>query len=284
MKNWFKKQIVTLALAMSNVEKNALGQAGDSLDSMVNHVQNKKHGDVMDSLIKGEINQEVIDTRWRMYKVLGALDKKKLVSIDDGFGGSKNVLVDIEIDLDSISTAHIDNYNLIMFVDNKNLNEELSTTLNNFLTDSGDPNFIKPIIVEREITPSFRIEKYTKYLHVKKSVDTNEYIIEFYISKYPDEYDKKTNFLVSEIKRAMGGRLYNSLSDIRQVGFISNKTVGTLDNLEYTYTIDKFLGIIEHDGNYVFRFKVTPTVNGVSILEKYRSDALDERYNNKDKR
>ena len=56
---WVKKQINILMLALSNVEKNALGQTSPEMASNVNQVQRHKQGMLSDALIRGEITQEV---------------------------------------------------------------------------------------------------------------------------------------------------------------------------------------------------------------------------------
>ncbi len=61
IKSWFNRRIAMMSLAMGNVEKNMLGQTGESLSSDVNQVQRHTQGQLADSLVHGEITQEVID-------------------------------------------------------------------------------------------------------------------------------------------------------------------------------------------------------------------------------
>ena len=73
MSNWIKKQITNLAIAMSNVEKNTLGQ-----ESIEGGVETGKHqrlnqNSVMDALLRGEITEEVEKLRWRIYKTSSAM-------------------------------------------------------------------------------------------------------------------------------------------------------------------------------------------------------------------
>jgi hypothetical protein len=107
-------------------------------------------------------------------------------------------------------------------------------------------------------------------------------MLEFYISLYPDEYNKKTKFLISEIKRAKQNPRVSDLLDIESVGFISDKTIGAVDGSEYEYKITKFDKIVEFNGHYVIKFIANVTVNGENIFEKYKLDELEKRYENKE--
>ncbi|NIQ16662.1 MAG: hypothetical protein GTO02_20430, partial [Candidatus Dadabacteria bacterium] len=46
------------------------------------------------------------------------------------------------------------------------------------------------------------IEKYAKKLYVR-DIDGENKLLEFYLSKYEDEFDGKTKLLISEIKKAI---------------------------------------------------------------------------------
>lgn len=60
IKNWITNQIARIMFSVSNVEKNALGQKGESLETDINKHQRLTQGQLADSLINGEITQEVL--------------------------------------------------------------------------------------------------------------------------------------------------------------------------------------------------------------------------------
>ena len=72
--------------------------------------------------------------------------------------------------------------------------------------------------------------------------------------------------------------------EINLVNFITNKTIGVPDNLEYSYQISEFDKIIEFNGNYVIKFKANVVVNGENILLKYKQDVLEHKYKNNAKK
>lgn len=135
----------------------------------------------------------------------------------------------------------------------------------------------KTIYVQRDIKPKFEIEYYSKKLLVR-AINEKEKILEFYLSLYPDEYDRKTRLLISEIKKAIKNPRASDLLDIQKVGFISDKTIGSTDGMEYEYEVKKFDKIVEFNGHYVIKFIAEVTVNGENIFEKYKLDELEKRY------
>ena len=60
LSKWLKNQAAAAYLALSGVEKNALGQNGGTLEQNVNQERRHTQGTVADSLKQGEVTQEVI--------------------------------------------------------------------------------------------------------------------------------------------------------------------------------------------------------------------------------
>ena len=74
LKKWLKQKAAIISLAISNVEKSALNNTGDVLDVTSSHHQRLNQGILADSLINGEITQEVQNLKWRTYKILKATE------------------------------------------------------------------------------------------------------------------------------------------------------------------------------------------------------------------
>jgi hypothetical protein len=128
------------------------------------------------------------------------------------------------------------------------------------------------------------LENHTKKLHVKK-ITHKEFLLEFFISKYPEQFDKNHHFFLSDIKKLIATPTkYNSTVDIKQVSFITNNAVGVPDFLEFEYSVNKFDKIVEFNEFYVVKFIATVTVEAKSIIEKYKNEELEQKYNNKEKR
>jgi hypothetical protein len=85
VKNWVNKKAAIISLALANVEKNAFSQTGESLSNDVNQERRHTQGQLADSLVHGEITQEVINLRWRTYKILKESDGhiSEVIGYDD---------------------------------------------------------------------------------------------------------------------------------------------------------------------------------------------------------
>ena len=141
-----------------------------------------------------------------------------------------------------------------------------------------------PISITREHRPKFNLENHTKKLHIKK-IKHDEFLLEFFISKYPEQFDKKHHFFISDIKKLLAEPTkYNSTVDIKDVSFITNNTVGVPDFLEFEYSVKKFDKIVEFNEFYVVKFIASATIEAHSIIEKYKNEELEQKYNNKEKR
>lgn len=306
--DWVKKQMAAIALATASVEKNALGQQAIELGQGVSQEQRHKQGMLSDALTRGEITQEVKELRWRMYKVLQATDGVNVEITgydDDGFPIVK--VKDARAHpLRNVKVDEIDDCKVEMVVDNSEIfsgtddavDEEVIEGVNDseirdmdgdqtrtigeidgerFMTNVKG---VRPVIVERDIRPKFEIEKYSKKVVIRKFSEEQK-MIEFHLSKYPDEFDRKTRLIVSTLKKGLTNPRIPSL-EISTVGFITNKTMGAKDFLLYKYKVDKVDKIIEFDGHYVVKFLAHPVINGESILEDFREEDLDKRYENKE--
>lgn len=318
MANWFKKQIAAIVIATANVEKSSLNQTSVELEGNNSGTyQRLNQGTLADSLINGEITQEVIDLRWRMFKVLNAVEE--LQSNITGYEEDGTPIVKThkirahKNKLTKVMVDKYDDYKVEIVVDNTEIaegglgsiqdvkmsvnegqdladsvkfNETLSAdtaTLGNVDNDTYHSSIKagRPILINREFRARFEIEKFTKKMNVR-TISETEKLLEFYVSIYPDEYNRKSNLFISEIKKAIKNPRVCDFLDIKDIGFTAYKTPGARDFHQYLYHVTKFDKIIEFDGYYVIKFKCDVSVDGEYLLEKYRSETLDERYNNKE--
>jgi len=294
VKNWFRKKMSVLSLAFANVEKNALSQRGEQLSSDVNQVQRHTQGQLADALVHGEVTQEVVDLRWRTYKILQHID---------GLSDKASELVNIKIE-------PTDNYPLEMVVNNEtivlgtneffqknvisgdtmptkskdNEGEDIAFhgTVDStifYATVKGQP----PITVGREFFPKFNIENFAKTLHVR-SINGCEKMLEFYVSKYPVEENKNSKLFLNEINKCIKNPISSKILEILEVEFTTFNTLGKIDNLHYKYKITKFDKITEFNGSYVIKYFAEELIGGENIIEKHKSEDLDRRYETKEKK
>lgn len=312
VKKWANKKLGLVSLALANVEKNALNQKGESLSSDAEQVQRHSQGQLADDLLQGKLTQEVINLRWRIYKTLEAGNNytSEIIGYDeDNYPIIRVKKIDKTQGLESIKLDSYDPYDLEMVIDNSEITKSVNETLENkYLNLSDAPTLNEkkdkvvsathgeisstdffatqknetPLIVSRKEAPKFKLEKYTKKLNVRNISDTKK-LLEFYVSKYPDE-SITSSFFIRDVKKAIKNPMTSSILDIDTVGFFTNNTLGADDFLEYKYKILSFDKIIEFNEFYVFKFIAEPIVNGRYVLENYRVEELDEKYKKKEKR
>lgn len=329
--SWIKKQITNIALALSNVEKNTLGQEHIDGGIETGKHQRLNQNSVMDALLRGEITEEVEKLRWRIYKTMSSMKNygsKVIGYTDDGYPIMETFYVGDEEKISKIKLEPSDDYELIMVVDNTNVSAGIQSALNldieiysnnkesennnvidneilnieDSINQESDVNLeidkvstigeLKdnnvelnlPISITREHRPKFKLENYTKKLYVRK-ITHNQFLLEFFISKYPEQFDKKNHFFLSDIKKIIENpNRYNSTLDFNSVSFVTNDTVGVPDFLEFEYSIQKFDKIVEFNEFYVVKFVSEVTTEAKSIIDQFRNVELDEKYNNKEKR
>lgn len=284
MKNWFKKQIGAFMLATSKVEQNALSQDGETLSNETSKHQRHNQGTLADDLKQGVVTVEVENLRWRMYKVLDAVNKNtkqfKVVGYDEK---DSPILETYERktnsqSLSSVKLSDNNSYELELLVYNDAITNSFIDSM-----DDIDTKQERPISIERDFIPKFYIENYVKKLHVR-NIDSNTKLIELYISKYSNEFDRKTNLLISEINRFVKNQRNSNIFDIMSINFVTYKSIGCDDFNEFEYKINSFDSITEFDGYYVIKYNCDVIKEREYLLEKYRVDELDIKYDNKEKR
>jgi hypothetical protein len=320
MIKWFKRKMGLLAIALARVEKQALKQASDAVGENEAMSQTYHQGTLSDALLKGEITMPVKELRWRLYKVLSASKGRiaKITGYDDDGLPIVNTYNLEKFKLDKVSRDNFDPYDVELSIENEditksildgfsneNLNEIDEHKIDDY--DSGKFDLVgadvfedsrtiaeisfdkmistlkskKTIFIERELRPKFEIESYTKKLLVRK-INEEEKLLEFYLSLYPDEYDRKTRLLINEIKKINENPRCSSLININKVIFITDGAIGAKDGLEYEYEILKFDKVVEFNGFYVIKFIAKSIINGENIFKKYKLDELELKYKNKE--
>jgi len=269
-----------ISLALANVEKNALSQQKVSLSEDTHQIQSIKQGQLSDALLRGEITEEVKLLRHRTYKVLEATSRIKAVFSVDENGNTVYKLIDTTKVPSKIKGDPFDTYPIKLIVNNLEIMPGWSEMES---TDNVELNSYNTIQCSRKIKPKFKLEKYAKKLFVR-TIDDENYLLEFYVSKYPDEDDRKTVFLLSELKKIIENTKYSDILDISNVGFITFNAIGSADFKEFVYEVNKFDKIVEYDGFYIVKFKATPIINGDNVIDKYNHEGQEELYRTKAKR
>lgn len=293
IKKWFRKQAAAISLAVTNVEKSILNQDGKISGNVINQEQRHQQGSLADALMHGEVTQEVKDLRWRTYKVLRESANTKLIADGVDENGNKFykvVKTDNRNKLRNIKVDTTDDYEVQMVFYNPEItltiSDRLETLQGSDTIDSksysvSNKNNV-PLVVTRTSLHRFDIEKYAKRLVVRK-IDETKRLLEFYISKYGSPENPNSKHFSKELLKLKEGTLIRKdFLEIKEVGFVSNSTIGTMDYLLYQYEIENFEKVIEYDGNYVVKFLAKVLIDGKDILDDFIENDLEERYKNKE--
>lgn len=312
--NWIKNKIAGLLISVANVEKNSFSQGNNSLSDDITKHSEKETGTLMNSLKNNIITQEVLDLRWRMYKVIQETDSltTQITGYEaDGTPITKTIKKDVKKGLKKIPMDTYDSYPLEFVIpndeivtsgndvmDNKHIEIFNKPTINldeeGFIISAthgeinGEEYYItnkteNPIIISSENSRRFFLERFTKKLNVRY-ISENEKLLEFYVSMYPDTYNRTSRLFISEIKKIISDNKKSDIIDIKNVDFITYKAIGVNDFLEYKYEIQSFDKIIEYNGSYVIKFIAKPIINGEDITIKFIQDELENKYKNKVKK
>jgi hypothetical protein len=247
---WIKHKILSFLFSLSVFDKKILSQDKEKINEG-NVINNDKDvGTLAHSLKNSIINEEVENLRWRTYKILKETEgvTAQIVGYDEN-----NMPI-----LDEVEKSQNEYGDLIV-------THGVINSLEYFATNKAE----RPIIITRTELPNFNIENFTLKLNIRTINETDK-LLEFYVSKYPDEYNRTSRLFISEINKIINDDIKSSMLNFESVNFITYKTLGADDFLDNGYYIIKFISKIKIDGN--------------NILENYRVDELDKKYNKKEKK
>lgn len=313
IRNWFRNKMTGLMLAVSSVEKSALSQTGELMSTDINKHQRYSQGRLSDALINGEVTEEVLNLKWRTYKILKAAEgvRAEIIGYDeDNLPITRIVRIDNKRALKKVKVDDFDDYPLEMVINNDDISTGTNDAMGNeYITPnekpilstaedgeisaahgamSGEEYFAsnksqKPIVILRDEAPTFYIEHFTKKLNIRRISET-ERLLEFYVSKYPDEYNRTSRLFISSVKKHMESNNLPAMCKIDGVEFVTYKSLGVYDFLEFKYDIVSYDKTIEFNGHYVIKFIAKIDVNGRDIMEEHKVDELDKKYENKEKK
>lgn len=229
---------------------------------------------VSKALLKGEVTQEVEELRYRTYKVDRESKQYEYIAPTLAFKREKQ-------DSKFVSYENADNLEIITIQPNEAIVEDILETLKYVGGHGKRSEYI--IKIKRDFYPRYKIEEYTKRLVVKK-LDETHAILDFYVSKYPNDKDFKSKGFVREIEKIRDEKIKSDVIDIKNVSFITTHSFKLDDMLEFEFDNVWFRTIVEYDGHYIIRFKSRILKNGIDLTDQYYSKTMDEKYKNKVKK
>lgn len=230
---------------------------------------------VSKALLKGEVTQEVEELRYRTYKV----DRE---AKDFEYYAPTLALRKDKQDNKFIKYENEDNLEIITIQPNEINVESITETLKHVNERGNKESYL--IKIERNYITRFKIEEYTKRLVVKKLDNNNHVILDFYVSKYPNDKDFKSKGFVREVEKIKDDYLRSDILDIKEVSFVTYHAYKLDDMISFAFKNVYFMEVVEYDGHYILRFKAYAYKNGIDLTKLFYSKTMDEKYKNKEKK
>ena len=248
---------------------------------------------VSKDLLKGEVTQQVEELRYRTYKVdreskqFEYFSPTKAIRFDKQdskfvkYDNSDNLEL-ITIQPNHANTANIyDGTKDVDFLNAKLVDGQGNVSINLGHFDVENKYNIE---IERDFMPRFKLETYTTRLVVKKLDDEDNMILDFYVSKYPQEKDMKSIYFIKEVEKLMSGYKQSDITSMIRVSFVTSHAYGLNDMIEFRFDHIYYKGILEYDGHYILKFKAHAYVNGKDQTDEFYSKSMDEKYRNNEKK
>ena len=303
---WIKNQIIGVMAALSAVEENALKQTGASLSDDTKMHQRLTQGTLMDSLINGEITEEVKLLRARLYKVTEAMDSMviHLKYDENGEAVYEYEEQDYKTALSKLTIEPSDEYPPELVFFNKNETDGINDAANSFLStakvidnpkfnpdqeehDIDNPKTIvigevsnvekKPLIILRDYSARFIVEKHISKV-ISRIIDSKHRLIELHIPKYPKAYNKNSSMFLKYFVKEMRVPEKSDLFEIKGLEFVTtNSTIGITHGILFEFSDVVFDKIVEFDGHYVIKYK-TKILNVEDVKDYFKHEELDKLY------
>lgn len=266
---------IGLFFGMKNTEDTILTQSGIANEVGTGIIKEVESQRVSKALLKGEITQAVEELRYRTYKV----DQE---SKEYEYYAPTLALKKENQDNKFIKYDDSDGLEVITIQPNEIMVESVTETLKHVNERGEKEKYL--INIKRDFVTRFKLEEYTKRLVVKKLDDDNHVILDFYVSKYPNDKDFKSKGFVREIEKVMNEGLRSDVLNFNEVSFTTYHAYKLCDMVSFIFNNIFFREVVEYDGNYIIRFKAHAFRNAIDLTKKYYSKTMDEKYKNKEKK
>lgn len=276
--NFMKRVFNSLFRGMQSADKIIVGDANVSLDPLFDNVQEMESNNLYSNLLKGELTQEVIETRYKTYRVLREADNFEYIG--NGASKRKNNR-DLKIKLENPTDLEI-----ILVQDNKPITETRDEAEKRIDWQSEKVNVSSfnerfTLNIERDFTPRFKLEAFATRLVVKKLVD-NAVELNLYVSKYAKRFESIPALFLREIKRIIEeNNLKSEILSMDRLWFITDKAYGSDDLKKFSFINIKYFETTEFDGSYVLKFIAETEINGEDLTSRFFDSIAAKKYEEK---
>lgn len=294
MKKWFTKVfndikiwVHSLATATKNVETQTLSQVSvDSVEGGINVVQDVNQGvhELAKALLRGELTEEVKQLRYRNYKVDREAKKYKYFSPTLALKKKEGK------DNKFISFDKSDGLEVITVQYNYAISEDVLDAINQIENGGRGKKTKYKFEFKRDFIPRFRMEEFAKKVVVKR-LDETHAILDFYFSKYPERFFRRSDdksfrskVFIHEIENIRDKGVKSDMLDVEELRFVTNHAYKQDDLMEFVFKNIVFREVAEFDGDYILRFKASIEHDGIDLTAAFYNKEMAEKYENKEKK
>ncbi len=277
----------SLFYGMETANKMMTNQNGDMSDNGIH--QNISKGGVMEDLLEQRVTKEVEELREKHYRIIKEADKydpKTIVMTfdEDGnpvFSNTDHILKKTYADFMKHPPVYeTDDTQLRTIQDNKTFEKE--TSIGNIHVPNGLYDYDTTISVKRgDILPRIQIDKFVTKMVVRNRNISDRVFVDLYLPTSASQFGKIDAILISNLYSMFESKNYRSdLTEFDEIEWYSDKAWNSDDMCLFKYDDIKLIDIVVFDGSFVFIFDCHIISNGDSIVEKYMTEEMDEKYAN----
>lgn len=277
----------SLASATKNVETQTLSQVSvDSVEGGINVVQDVNQGvhELAKALLRGDLTEEVKQLRYRNYKVDREAKKYKYFSPTLALKKKEGK------DNKFISFDKSDGLEVITVQYNYAISEDVLDAINQIENGGRGKKTKYKFEFKRDFIPRFRMEEFAKKVVVKR-LDETHAILDFYFSKYPERFFRRSDdksfrskVFIHEIESIRDKGVKSDMLDVEELRFVTNHAYKQDDLMEFVFKNIMFREVAEFDGDYILRFKASIEHDGIDLTAAFYNKEMAEKYENKEKK
>lgn len=250
--------------------------------------QQLKAGGVMNDLLEQKETREVEELRDKHYRVYKESNKVDTSTVSMTFdekgepvfnGTDKRLKKKTKADfIRRIKVFGEDELPVRTIQDNKQIEKE--SMINNVAIPTGLYDYDVTLTVKRDaFIPRFELEKYVTKIVVRQKEGAERAKVDLYTPLLASQFGKIDAIFIANLHQIKdSGDFRSDILDIKWLEWVSYKAWNADDLCLFSYSDVKPESINIFDGNFVITFDCKIETDGKYIPEKYKTKALDEKY------
>lgn len=275
----------SLFYGMESANKMLTNQSGDMTENGIHQIISK--GGVMNDLLEQKVTKEVEELREKHYRIIKEADKYDPSTItmtfdEDGnpiFSNTNHLMKKTYTDyMKHPPVYETPDTKIRTIQDNKTFAKENS--IGNVCIPDGLYDYDTTLTVKRGIYgPRMQIDKFVTKMVVRNRETEGRVFVDFYLPTNASQFGKIDAILVSNLYSMFETKNYRSdLTEFEGIEWYSDKAWNSDDMCLFKYNDIKLVDINVFDGSFVLTFDCHIISNGDSIVEKYMTEEMEEKY------